>query len=127
MAGQFGSTFRETIDRAELVTGGTVFLLLGDGCEIGDVILGRHGHAPKPDASEGGMTVDEGVVFGVDVEEIEGARARGEVCLDVAKEATQQTVFERMKEEREDGLRWEWRARGIGFMEQERRKDGRLL
>lgn len=126
-SGRFRSTFLETIDGAELISGRAVLFLLGDGGEVGDVVLGGHGDAAEPDASEGRVAIDERVVLGVDVDEIEGARVRGEVGLDVAKEAAQETVFKGMKEVREDGLLWQRSARGVSFVEHEWREQGGLL
>ena len=60
------------VDGAEFVAGGAVFLLLGYGGEVGDVVGGGHGDEAGPEAGEGGVVVEVGVVLGVDVEEVEG-------------------------------------------------------
>ena len=62
----------ETIERAELVAGRTVFFLLGDGREIGDVVGGRHGDAAGPESLKGWVTVEERSMLGIDIYEVKG-------------------------------------------------------
>ena len=63
----------KAVDGAEFVAGGAVFLLFGDGGEVGEVVGGGHGDEAGPEAGEGGVVVEVGVVLGVDVEEVERA------------------------------------------------------
>ena len=65
------------VDGALFVAGGAVLLLGGDGGEIGAVVFGGHGDGAVPETSEGGMAVEDGAAFGVDVEEVECAGAFG--------------------------------------------------
>ena len=53
------------------------------------MIFGGHRHTAEPDAIERRMLIEQRVVLGVHVEEIEGPWVSGEVLLDVAKEAAQ--------------------------------------
>ncbi len=62
-----GFAASEAVDGAEFVAGGAVFLLLGDGGEVGDVVGGGHGDGTHPEAGEGGVVVEVGVVLGVGV------------------------------------------------------------
>lgn len=67
------------------------------------MILGRHGNTAKPDAAKGAVTVEHGVVFGVDVENVERSRTKGELAFDVLKEAAKDGRLKGMEEMREDG------------------------
>ena len=49
----------KAVDRALFVAGRAVFLLLGDGGEIGGMVFRRHGNRPKEEAGEGGMAVED--------------------------------------------------------------------
>jgi len=60
------------VDGALFVAGGAVVFLLGDGGEVGGVVLGGHGYGAEEEASEGGMLVENFAALGVDVEEVEG-------------------------------------------------------
>jgi len=91
----------EAEDGAELVAGGTVLVLLGDGGEIGDVIFGGHGDAAEPETLEAWVVVDEGIVLGVGVEEVEGCGGLGSTVFDMAEEAAQDGGLEWMEEESE--------------------------
>ena len=66
------------------VAGGAVLFLLGDFGEVAEVVGGGHGDAAVPDESEGGVVVEEGAVFGVGVDEIEGVGGLVLLGLDVA-------------------------------------------
>jgi len=81
---------RIAVEAAEFVACGAVFLLLGDGCEVGDVVGGGHGDTAHPEAGEGGMVVEEGVVLGVGVDEVEGSGVIGTAGFDVAEEAAEE-------------------------------------
>jgi hypothetical protein len=65
------------VDGAELVAGGAVLFLLGDGGEVGEVVGGGHGDRAHPETGEGGMAVEQGAVLGVGVEEVEGMEVAG--------------------------------------------------
>jgi len=107
----------EAVDGAELVASRAVLFLLGDGGQVGDVVCGGHGDAAHPDAGEGGVVVEERVVLGVGVDEVEVGGVGGAGVLDVAEEAAEDGQFERMEEE---GERWRGGngvQRGVGVVE----------
>lgn len=85
-----GFTACEAVDGAEFVAGGAVFLLLGDGGEVSEVVGGGHGDGAGPEPGEGGVAVEIGVVLGVRVEEVKGFRMSGLRGFDVAEEAAQE-------------------------------------
>ncbi len=89
------------VDGAELVAGAAVLFLLSDGGQVSDVVGGGHGDGTHPDAGEGGMAVEEGVVLGVDVEKVERVRLGGEGLFDVAEEAAEDRELEGVEEEGE--------------------------
>ena len=93
-----GFTAFEAVDGAEFVAGGAVFLLLGDGGEVGEVVCGGHGDGAGPEAGEGGVVVEVGVVFCVGVEKVKGFRMCGLRGLDVAEEAAEEGEFEGVEE-----------------------------
>ena len=95
---------RNTIDRAELIASRAVFLLLRDGFEIGEVVSGRHGDAAGPEAAKAAVVVQQGVVFGVDIDEIEGSGRGGDRAEDVAEEAAEEFGLEGVKEIGEGGF-----------------------
>ncbi len=91
--------------------------MLGDGFQVGDVVCGGHGDAAHPKAGEGGMVVEEGVVLGVGVDEIEGSGVVGAAGFDVAEEAAEEGEFEGVEEEGEGGLGRKRVAGGVGVVE----------
>ena len=114
-----GFTACEAVDGAEFVAGGAVFLLLGDGGEVGEVVCGGHGDGAGPEAGEGGVVVEVGVVFCVGVEKVKGFRMCGLRGLDVAEEATEEGEFEGVEEEGEGGFEGEGVGGCVGVMEGE--------
>ncbi len=112
----------QAVNGAEFVAGRAVFLLLGDGGEVGGVVGGGHGDEAGPEAGEGGVVVEVGVVFGVDVEEVEGLWIVGDGLFYVAEEAAQDRKFEGVEEEGEGGLGGEGMGGGVGVMEDEGRE-----
>jgi hypothetical protein len=120
-ARKFSAAAGELIDRTQLVAGGTVLFLIGDGGEIGDVIGRCHGDWAHPQASEGGMAIEQRTVLGVGVEQIEGSgvSARGLRGLDVAQEAAQDGEFEGMKEEGDGGFERQRVGGGVGVMQEQ--------
>ena len=107
----------EAINRAELVAGGAVFLLLGDGGEVGGVVGGGHGDEAGPEAGEGGVVVEEGVVFSVGVEEVERCWVVGSGFFDVAEEAAEDGQLEGVEEEGQGGLGGDGVKRGVGVVQ----------
>ena len=107
------------VDGAELVAGGAVLFLLGDGCEVGQVVGGGHGDRTHPEAGEGRMAVEQGAVLGVGVEQVEGAGIGGEGGFDVAQEAAEDGQLEWVEEEGERGFGWQGMAGGVGVVEDE--------
>ncbi len=79
----------KAIDGAEFVAGRAVLFLLCDGSEVGDMVGGCHGDGAHPEAREGGMAVEERVVLGVGVEEVEWVRVCSEGFFDVLEEAAE--------------------------------------
>jgi len=73
------------VDGALFVAGGAVLFLLGDGFEVGGVVVGGHLDFAVPEAGEGGVVVEDVGALGVDVEEVEGARTFGVVVFDAAE------------------------------------------
>jgi len=63
------------------------------------VVGGGHGDGAGPEAGEGGVVVEEGVVFGVCVEEVKGFGMSYLGALDVAEEAAEDGEFEGVEEE----------------------------
>jgi hypothetical protein len=59
------------VNGAKFVACGAVLFLFGYGGEVGQVVGWGHGDEAGPEAGEGGVAVEVGVVFGVDVEEVE--------------------------------------------------------
>ena len=109
----------EAVDSAEFVAGAAVFFLLGYGGEVGQVVGGGHGDGAGPEAGEGGVVVEVGVVLGVDVEEVERPWNVGDGGLNVTQEATQDGEFEGVEEEGEGGFGGEGVGGGVGVMEGE--------
>ena len=114
-----GSAAFEAIDGAEFVACGAVFLLLGDGGEVGGVVGWGHGDEAVPEAGEGGVAVEVGVVFGVDVEEVERAWIVGDRMFDVTEEAALDGEFDGVEEEGEGGFGGEEMGGGVGVVEDE--------
>ena len=56
--------------------------MLSYGGEIGGVVFGGHGYEAVPEAGEGGVAVEDGTALGVDVEDVEGVGAGGELGFD---------------------------------------------
>ena len=106
-----------TVDGAEFVAGGAVLFLLRDGGEVGYVVGGRHGDAAHPEAGEGGVVVEEGVVLGVGVHEVEGSFALKAAVFDVANVAAEEWELEGMEEEGERGLGGYGMQGCVGVME----------
>lgn len=109
----------KAVDGAEFVAGGAVFFLLGDGGEVGEVVGGGHGDGAHPEAGEGGVVVEVGVVLGVCVEEVERPWIVGDRALDVAEEAAQDGQFEGVEEEGEGGFGGEGVGGCVGVVEAE--------
>jgi hypothetical protein len=112
------------IDGAELVAGRAVLFLFCDGGEVGDVVGGGHGDGAHPEASEGGMAVEQGVVLGIDIEEVEvpGGPRVGILCegpFDVAEEAAEDGQLEGVEEEGESGLGGNRVFGGVGVVQAE--------
>ena len=93
--------------------------MFGDGGEIGEVVGGGHGDGTHPEAGEGGVVVEQGVVFGVRVEEIKGFIMCGLRGFNVTQEAAQEGEFEGVEEEGEGGLGGEGVGGGVGVVEVE--------
>jgi hypothetical protein len=115
----------EAVEGAEFVAGGTILFLFGDGGEVGDVVVGRHGDGAHPEALEGWMAVEQGAVLGVGVEEVEGmevagAGAGGLGGFHVAEVAAEDGQLEGMEEEGDDGSVGERMGGGVGVGEGER-------
>jgi hypothetical protein len=91
--------------------------LLGDGGEVGEMVFGGHGDAAHPEAGEGGVVVEEGVVFSVGVEEVERGGIVGSGLFDVAEEAAEEWELEGVEEEGEGGLGGEGVEGGVGVVE----------
>ena len=83
------------------------------------VVVGGHGDEAGPEAGEGGVVVEVGVVFGVDVEEVEGAWIVGDRVFDVAEEAAEEGELEGVEEEGEGGFEGEGVGGGVGVVEAE--------
>ena len=60
------------VDGALFIAGRAVVFLLGDGGEVGGVVLGGHGDGAEEETGEGGVLVENFAALGVDVEEVEG-------------------------------------------------------
>ena len=107
----------KTVDGAEFVAGGSVFFLLGDGGHVGSVVGGGHGDQAGPEPGEGGVAVEVGVVFRVDVEEVEGPWIVRDGLFYVTEEAAQDGEFKGVEEEGEDGLGGQGMGGGVGVVE----------
>ena len=94
-------------------------LLFGDGGEVGEVVGGGHGDEAGPEAGEGGVAVEVGVVLGIDVEEVEGLWIVGDGGLHMAEEAAQDGEFEGVEEEGEGGFGGEGVGGGVGVVKDE--------
>jgi len=105
------------VDGAEFVAGGAVLLLLSDGGEVGDVVGRSHGNAAHPEAGEGGVVVEERVVLGVSVDEVEGRGVGGAGVLDVAEEAAEDGQLEGVEEEGKRRRGGDGVLRGVGVVE----------
>ena len=121
-AGEASAAARKSVDGAEFIAGGAVFLLLGDGGKVGEVVGGGHGDGAHPEAGEGGVAVEERAVFGVCVEEVKGFGMCGLGLLYVAEEAAEDGEFEGVEEEGEGGLGRKRVAGGVGVVESEGRE-----
>ena len=96
------------VDGALFVAGGAVFLLAGDGFEVGGVVLRGHLDVVEEELGEGGVAVEDVGAFGVDVDEVEcglagGLGTGGEAGLDAAEELAEDGRFERVEEEEKHG------------------------
>ena len=60
------------VDGALFVAGGAVFLLGGDGGEVGYVVFGGHEDGAEEETRKSGVAVEDVAALRVDVEEIEG-------------------------------------------------------
>ncbi len=109
----------ESVDGAEFVAGGAVLFLLRDGGEVGEMVGGCHGDGACPEAGEGGMAVEQGVVLGVGVQEVKWVGVAGEGALDVFEEAAKDGEFKRVKEEGERGRGGERVGGGVGVVKGE--------
>jgi len=81
------------------------------------VVGGGHGDAADPEAGEGGVVVEEGVVLGVGVDEVEGCGVGGAGVLDVAEEAAEDGQLEGVKEECEGRRGGDGVEGGVGVVE----------
>jgi len=114
----------EAVDGAKLVASGAVLFLLGDGGEVGEVVGGGHGDAAHPETLEGRVVVEQGVVFGVGVDEVEGGGIVGAAIFvwltalfNVAEEAAEEWEFKGVEEEGEGGFGGEGVEGGVGVVE----------
>jgi len=80
------------------------------------VVGGGHGDTAHPEAGEGGMVVEEGVVLGVGVDEVEGGGVVGAAGFDVAEEAAEEGELEGVEEEGEGGFGRERVEGGVGVV-----------
>ena len=67
------------------------------------MVFGGHGDGAEPEAGEGGVAVENGAALGVDVEDVEGAGAFGEVGFDAAEEGAEDGGLEGVEEEGQGG------------------------
>ena len=109
----------EAVNSTEFVAGGAVFPLLGDGGQVSGVVGGGHGDEAGPEAGEGGVVIEVGVVFGVDVEEVEWLWIVGDRLLYVTEESAQEGEFEGVEEEGEGGFGGEGVGGRVGVVEGE--------
>ena len=112
-----GAAAGVAVDGAELVAGGAVLLLLSDGGQVGDVVGGGHGDAAHPEAGEGGVVVEQGVVLGVGVDEVERRGMLRAGFFDVAEEAAEDGQLEGVEEEGQSGLGGDGVERGVGVVQ----------
>jgi len=77
------------------------------------VVFRAHRDLPLPEQCEGGVLVQNGSVFGVDVEEVEGADAVGEDGLDAAEQQFEDRVFKGMEQEGEGRAVGQGGAEGV--------------
>ena len=105
------------VDGAKFVAGGAVLFLFGDGGDVGEVVGGGHGDEAGPEAGEGRVAVEVGVVLGVNVEEVKRFWIVGDRGLNMAEEAAQDGEFEGVEEEGEGGFGGEGMGGGVGVME----------
>lgn len=107
------------VDRAEFVSGGAVLFLLGDGGEVGEVVVGGHRDVAMPEAGEGRVVIEERIMLRIDVYEIEGAGVPCEGVFDVAEEAAEDGKLEGVEEEGESRFGGEWVGGGVGMVKGE--------
>lgn len=88
----------EAEDGAELVSGRTILLLFGDFSEVGEVVFGGHGNHAVEEAGEGWVPVENGGVFGVNVQKVELVGPLSEVLFETREEAAQDGGFKWVKE-----------------------------
>jgi hypothetical protein len=105
------------VDGALFVAGGAVLFLLGDGGEIGDVVFGGHGYGAEEETGEGGVLVEDGAALGVDVEDVEGVAASGELGFDAAEKELEDGGFEGVEEEGEGGGAGQVEGEGVLLVE----------
>ncbi len=74
--GAFGAA-GVAVDGALFVAGGAVFLLAGDGFEVGGVVFGGHFDVVEEELGEGGIAVEDVGALGVDVDEVEAGCSGG--------------------------------------------------
>jgi hypothetical protein len=67
--GAFGAA-GVAIDGALFVAGGAVFLLAGDGFEVGGVVFGGHFDVVEEELGEGGVAIEDVGALGVDVDQV---------------------------------------------------------
>ncbi len=67
------------------------------------MVFGGHGDGAEEEPGEGGVSVEESVALGVDVEDVEGSGAFGELSFDAAQEGFEDGLFEGVEEEGEAG------------------------
>lgn len=77
------------------------------------MVFGGHGDGSLPEFAEGRVTVEDGCVLRVDVEDVELSGAGGELRLNDAEELTKQRCFEWMEEEGDRGCSGEAQGEGI--------------
>jgi hypothetical protein len=95
--------------------------LLGDGGEIGCVVLGGHGYGAEEETVEGGVLVENFAALGVDVEEVEGRwGSAGFFCeagFDAAEKQLEYWSFEGVEEEGEGGGAGDVEGEGVLLVE----------